>query len=74
MWIGLAFPLLLLGFLMAMHLVEQRVFPVVEPGTVEARASIPVVSQEIGLSPAQPGGDLLGLDLATEAGPLISAQ
>ncbi len=73
-WIGLVFPLLLLGFLMAMHVVEQRVFPVVEPGAAETSPPIPARSREIGLAPAQQGGDLLGLDLASEAVPLISAQ
>lgn len=56
---------MLLGFLLAMHSIEQRVFPSTKPGT-EAPAPA--------LAPAAQGGDLLGLAMTPDTGPLVSAR
>jgi hypothetical protein len=56
---------MLMGFLLAMHSVEQRVFPSAAPGTKVA---------ELGLAPAAQSNDLLGLAMTPETGPLVSAR
>jgi hypothetical protein len=68
LWLGLVTPLMLLGFLLAMHSVEQRVFP--STGTGTDRTDAP----QLALAPAAPGGDLIGLAMTPDTGPLVSAQ
>lgn len=65
LWLGLVTPLMLLGFLLAMHSIEQRVFPSTKPGTA---------APEPGLAPAAPGSELLGLAMTPDTGPLVSAR
>ncbi len=65
LWLGLVTPLLLLGFLLAMHSIEQRVFPSTKPGTE---------APEVGLAPAAQSSDLLGLAMTPDTGPLVSAR
>jgi hypothetical protein len=65
LWLGLVTPLMLLGFLLAMHSIEQRVFPSTSPSTD---------TPELGLAPAAPSGDLIGLAMTPDTGPLVSAQ
>lgn len=65
---------MLLGFLLAMHSIEQRVFPSTGPGTDPRTPRPQTDAPQLGLAPVAQGGDLLGLAMTPDTGPLVSAR
>ena len=65
---------MLLGFLLAMHSIEQRVFPSAGRGTDPRTPQPQTDAPRLGLAPAAQGGDLIGLAMTPDTGPLVSAQ
>lgn len=74
LWLGLVTPLMLLGFLLAMHSIEQRVFPSTGPGTDPRTPQLRTDAPQLGLAPVAQGGDLIGLAMTPDTGPLVSAR